>query len=515
MYDYVVVGAGAAGCVLAARLSEDPAVTVCLVEAGPADDADVIRVPSAFGQMFRTRLDWDFDTQEEPVLDGRRLFVPRGRMLGGSTSMNAMVYIRGNREDYDEWQQPGWSYRELLPYFRRSEDNERGESEYHGAGGPLRVSEGRSNNEMLAEYVEAAKAVGLPENDDFNGATQDGFGSYQVMQKDGRRWSAADAFLRQALDRPNLTVRTNVHVGRVTFESGRATGIVGTHLDDEISIRAEREVIVSAGAYNSPQLLMLSGIGPSGTLGSLGIPVLVDQPQVGANLQDHPMALLVYPHDHPLSLLIAGEPRYRRQYEQDGSGPLSSSIVEVGGFANVHTGETAPDIQCNAAAVMYREGGLGAATSHAISYGAQVLRTDSRGSVTISSADPTAKPVISHNFYAERSDLDVAVAALRLGLELANQKPMKPYTQTPLAPPASTSTPDLVSYVRRNTQSAYHPAGTCAMGTVVDAELRVQGVDALRVVDASVMPILIRGNTTAPVIAIAERAADLIRGLAT
>ncbi len=428
--------------------------------------------------------------------------------------MNGMVYIRGNRADYDEWNQPGWSYQEMLPYFKRSEDNERGESEYHGVGGPLAVSEGRSNNEMNSAFVEAAVAAGYPENADFNGVEQSGFGFFQVTQRNGRRESAASAFLHPVLDRPNLTVKTHFQVHRVTFESSRATGIVGTHLDEEIAIRAEREVIVSAGVYNSPQLLMLSGIGPAGTLGPLGIPVLVDHPQVGSNLQDHPQALLVYPHDHPISLLVSSDPKYRRQFDEDGSGPLTSNVVESGGFASVHSGGTAPDVQLHAGAVMFREGGLAAPTSHAISYGACVLRPQSRGSVTIASADPTAKPVISHNFYAEKSDLDVAVEGLRLGLELARQKPLKPFTETPLAPPASDRTADLKSYIRRNTQTAYHPAGTCAMGTVLDAELRVRGVDALRVVDASVMPGLVRGNTNAPVIAIAEKAADMIRGLA-
>ncbi len=514
MYDYVIIGAGSAGCVLAARLTEDPDVTVCLVEAGPSDTADVIGVPAAFGQMFRTRLDWDYDTQEEAALDGRRVYLPRGRMIGGTSSLNGMVYIRGNHSDYDGWNQPGWSFRELLPYFKRSEDNERGESEFHGVGGPLAVSEGRSKNEMVAAFVEATTAAGLPENDDFNGATQEGFGSFQLTQKNGRRWSASDAFLRPALDRPNLTVKTHVQVSRITFDAGRATGIVGTHLDDEVTIGAEREVIVAAGVFNSPQLLMLSGIGASETLTSLGIPVVVDQPQVGANLQDHPQALLVYPHDEPLSLLISGEPRYQRQFEEEGTGPLTSNVVETGGFADLGFDGAGPDVQFHAGAIMFREGGLGAPTGHAISYGACVLRPRSRGTVTIASADPTAKPVISHNFYEEKADLEIAVEALRLGMDLARQRPLKRYTDTPLAPPASSRTADLETYIRRNTGTAFHPAGTCAMGTVVDAELRVRGVEGLRVVDASVMPVLIRGNTNAPVIAIAEKGADLIRGLA-
>ncbi|WP_158883793.1 GMC family oxidoreductase [Amycolatopsis anabasis] len=512
MYDYVIVGAGSAGCVLAARLSEDPGVTVCLVEAGPPDTAEEVHIPYAFAKLFRTGLDWDYDTHDEPFCENRRIYLPRGRVLGGTSSMNAMVYIRGNRADYDDWNQPGWSYAELLPYFRRSEDNERGADFYHGAGGPLGVAEGRSRNPMTTAFVEAALQAGYPANDDFNGPAQDGFGRYQVTQRAGKRCSTAAGFLRPALPRPNLTVETDLQVHRVLVENGRAAGITGQRFGQALTIRAEREVILAAGAYNSPQLLMLSGIGPADLLRAFGIPVVLDQPQVGANLQDHPQTNLNFLHSEPVSLMVTAEERYIRQFVLERSGPLTSNGPEVGGFVRTRDGLTEPDAQFHVAPMMFAEGGLGSPTSHAISYGACVLKPLSRGTVHIVSPDPTAKPRISHNYYAEPADLDVAVRGLRIGLEIARQEGLARYTEKLHLPPESESDSDLRTHVRRYTQTLFHPAGTCAMGTVVDAELRVRGMAGLRVVDASVMPSLVRGNTNAPTIAIAEKAADLIRG---
>jgi choline dehydrogenase len=514
MYDYVIVGAGSAGCVLAARLSEDPDVTVCLIEAGPADTADNVHIPAAFGKLLRTDLDWDYDTHDEPFCDGRRIYLPRGRVLGGSSSINAMNYVRGNRADYDGWNQPGWTYDELLPYFIRSEDNERGASEYHGVGGPLAVSDSRSNNAMCTAFVDAAVEAGYPANDDFNGAEQEGFGHYQVTQRDGRRCSTAVAFLRPAMARPNLTVETHLQVHRVSFEGGRATGVIGRRLDEDIVVRAEREVILAAGGYNSPQLLMLSGVGAAEQLRALNIPVVLDQPQVGLNLQDHPQSTLIFTHSQPISLLVAGDPVYVQQFVEQGRGPLTSNVPEAGGFVHTRAGLAAPDIQFHVAPVMFADGGLGVPTDHAISFGPGLLTPASRGSVALGSDDPTAKPRIQHNYYAEDGDLQTMVAGVRIGLEIARQNALKLYTETPFRPPVSDSETDLRAYVRKITQTLYHPSGTCAMGTVVDAELRVLGVDRLRVVDASVMPTVVRGNTNAPVIAIAERAADLIAGKA-
>src|SRR3954471_20552511 len=308
MYDYIIVGAGSAGCVLAARLTEDPDIRVCLVEAGPTDTHPNIQVPAALAKLFRTQVDWDYDTHDEAQLYRRRVFLPRGRVLGGTSSMNAMAYARGNPYDYDSWNPPGWAYADLLPYFKRSEDNERGASAYHGAGGPLSVSENRSKNPSTAAFIAAATEAGFAANDDFNGPEQDGFGFYQVTQRNGRRCSTAAAFLHPVIDRPNLTVETNLQVHRVLIEDGRATGVVGQRLEDEIVLRAEREVLLCGGVYNSPQLLMLSGVGPADTLRKLGIPVVADNEEVGANLQDHALVPLILTHSQPISLLAAGEP---------------------------------------------------------------------------------------------------------------------------------------------------------------------------------------------------------------
>lgn len=513
VFDYIIVGAGSAGSVLAARLSEDPNVSVCLIEAGPADTAENIHVPVAFGKLFRTRLDWDYFTHEEPHLHRRRVYLPRGRVLGGTSSINTMVYIRGNQADFDEWKQPGWSFAELLPYFKRSEDNERGESLYHGVGGPLAVSDGRANNPMAAAFVEAATQAGFSVNDDFNGHTQDGFGFFQLTQRDGRRCSTATGFLHPASSRPNLTVETHLQVHRVLIENGRAVGVTGTRLDEQITLRAGREVILSAGAYNSPHLLMLSGVGPAQLLGALDIPVVHDLPEVGANLQDHALVPLVFLHSVPISLLAAGTPEHVRQFMEEGRGPLTANGPEAGGFVRTDPSLDRPNVEYLAAPVMFADSGLATPTHHSLSYGPSMLAPRSRGFVTLASDDPTAKPKIVHNYFADPADLDDAVEATRIGLRIARQKAVEPYTESQYEPPASESDQDLREYVRRYAHSIFHPAGTCAMGSVVDAELRVAGVDGLRVVDASVMPTLVRGNPNAATIAIAEKAADLIKGV--
>jgi choline dehydrogenase len=511
MYDYVIVGAGSAGCVLAARLSEDPDVTVCVIEAGPVDTADNIHIPIGSPMLFRSALDWDYDTHLEPHCEGRRIYLPRGRVLGGSSAINGMVYIRGHRHHYDSWGRPGWGYDDLLPYFLLSEDNERGADAYHGVGGPLSVSDNRSRNPMTEAFVAAATEAGHPANDDFNGAEQDGFGFFQVTQRDGRRCSAATAFLHPAESRPNLTVETDLQVHRITFEGERAVGVSGQRFGRPVQIRAEREVIVAAGAYNSPQLLMLSGIGPAEGLAPFGIEVLLDQPEVGANLQDHTHDFIVFTHSEPVSLLAATEPESVRQFMEENRGPMTSNIPEAGGFCRSRPDLPAPDLEFHCAPVMFVDGGLGVPSAHGISFGADVLEAQSRGSVTLTSPDPTAKPRIRHNYFTERADLDAAVAGLRVSLEIARQHALTPFTETPYGPPASDSDADLEAHVRRYSETAYHPAGSCALGKVVDDELRVSGVDGLRVVDASVLPTVFC-NPNAAIVAIAERGSDLIRG---
>ncbi|MDG4766904.1 GMC family oxidoreductase N-terminal domain-containing protein [Solwaraspora sp. WMMD406] len=513
MYDYVVVGAGSAGCVIAARLSEDPDVKVCLIEAGPADSAQNIHVPAAFSKLFRTEFDWDYSSHDDPALDGRRIYLPRGRVFGGSSSINAMIYVRGNRIDYDGWGQPGWSYDEVLPYFIRSEDNERGASPYHGVGGPMSVSDSRSNNPSSAAFVEAAVEAGYAANDDFNGPVQDGFGFFQVTQRDGKRCSTSVAYLHPAMGRPNLTVESGLQVHKVLIENGRAVGITGYQNGQPVTIRAEREVVVSGGAYNSPQLLMLSGIGPAWLLQAFGIPVVLDQPAVGQNLQDHPLIPLNYLHSQPVSLLAAAAPENIELFMAEGRGPMTSNGPEAGGLVRTDPSLPGPDAEFLAAPVMFLESGLGLPTQHALSCGPAMLTPASRGSVTLASEDPTAKPRIEHNYLSEPADLDAAVAAMRIAMEIAGQKAMRPYAESLHRAPASESDQDLRAYARRYAHSIFHAAGSCAMGSVVDAELKVYGVEGLRVADTSIMPTVGRGNPNASAIMIGEKAADLVKGV--
>jgi choline dehydrogenase len=518
-YDYVIVGAGSAGCVLAARLTEDPDVSVLLVEAGPADVKENIHVPAAFGSLFKTDVDWDYSTAPEDGCNGRMMFLPRGKVLGGSSSINAMVYIRGAREDYDGWRDagnPGWGYDEMLPYFKRSEDNERGESEYHGAGGPLTVSESRSRNPMSEAWIEAAAETGLRLNDDFNGARQDGVGMYQVTQRGGMRCSAAVAFLHPALDRPNLTLETNLQVQRVLIDRGRAVGVIAERLGEPFEALAEREVILSSGAYNTPQLLMLSGVGPAEHLTMREIEVAVDLPGVGQNLQDHINSGVIYTTDEPVSLLLGMEPQHQQAFAEQGRGPLTSNVAEAGGFFRTREDLAAPDLQYHMAPVMFVDEGLGDPIAHGMSFGACLLTPKSRGSVTLRSNDPAAKPWIRHSFLAEEDDVRVMLDGLRLTRDIARAPALSRYCRDPFVAPGSDEEGTLREHLARHSQTLYHPVGTCAMGSgpeaVVDSELRVYGVEALRVVDASVMPVVPRGNTNAPTIAVAERAADLIRG---
>ena len=512
MYDYVIVGAGSAGCVLANRLTEDPDVSVLLLEAGPPDVNDNIHVPLGYLKLARTEVDWDYDSAPEPFCGGRRIPLPRGRTLGGSSSMNAMVYIRGNRLDYDGWGIPGWSYDDLLPYFKRAEDNERGETEFHGAGGPLPVSESRSKNVMCSAFVEAAVQAGQPRNDDFNAASQEGFGIYQLTQRGGMRASTAVAYLHPVEERPNLEVMPYMLVHRVLFEGTRAVGVEAAQLGQLQQFRAEREVILCGGAYNSPQLLMLSGIGDPEHLMLREIETLVDMPQVGENLSDHPAAQAVFTTPEPVSLLLALEPAALEEFEATQTGVFTSNLAESGGFVRVLDDSPAPDVQFHVAPVQIVDEGMADPEGHGMWLSPCVLQPESRGSVRLSSNDPTAKPIIRNNFFASERDMATMLGGMRLLMEIARQPALKPYCVDPFLVPESESEDDLREHIARTTFAVYHPVGTCAMGSVVDAELRVQGVEGLRVVDASVMPTVPRGNTNAPTIALAERASDLLRG---
>jgi choline dehydrogenase len=514
MYDYVIIGAGSAGCVLATRLTEDPDISVALLEAGPPDENENIHVPLGYLKLARTEIDWDYDSAPEPNCNGRRIGLPRGRVLGGSSSTNAMVYIRGNHRDYDEWGVPGWAWEDLFPYFLRAEDNERGASEWHAVGGPLPVSDQRSGNAIPPAFVEAGVEAGLPSNEDFNGAAQDGVGMYQVTQREGMRGSAAVAYLHPVMERPNLTVIPNTHVNRVLFEGTRAVGVEASRLGEAQELRADAEVILCGGAYNSPQLLMLSGVGPAEHLMLREIEVLLDQPTVGENLSDHAATYGVWTTPEPESLLLAREPAALEEYEASKTGPLASNFAESGGFATVEGGAAAPDIQFHVVALHIVDEGLGDPEAHGVFVSPCLLTPASRGSVRLASNDPTAKPIIRNRFYSEEADMSRMVEALRLMEEICAQPAFAPYAAERYTAPAGEAEDDLRAHVARTTFAIYHPVGTCAIGSVVDPELRVMGLEALRVVDASVMPSVPRGNTNAPTIAIAERAADLIAGKA-
>ena len=530
MYDYVIVGAGSAGCVLAARLTENPDTRVLLLEAGPPDDAEEIRIPAALNLLWQSHYDWGFRTVPQDRAAGRSVYWPRGRTLGGSSSINAMIYIRGNRLDYDSWRDEygcaGWGYTDLLPYFIRAEDNSRGASAYHGAGGPLSVQDLKRKSALTSAFVEASRACGLPANEDFNGGEQDGTGFYQVTQKDGRRWSAADAYLRPAMSRPNLTVQTDALVTGVLVEAGRASGVRFTRRGAEELARADGEVILCAGAIGSPHLLLLSGIGPAEQLIDHGVRLVADNPGVGANLSDHPVVTAIWPTPKETGLWEQAGPAGLARWRYLRSGPLTSNVAEAGGFTRTMPSLPAPDLQWHVLPVPFQRNGLGDPAIRAVSILVTVLTVASRGSVRLRSTDPRHKPAIDPGYLYASEDIDPLVSGLRMARDFAASPALARHVSGELAPgPEVRSDAELREFIRRDLGTLYHPVGTCAMGgdsrlaasrltSVLDPELRVRGVEGLRVVDASVMPTVPRGNTNAPVIAIAERAADLIAGRA-
>jgi choline dehydrogenase len=518
-FDYIVVGAGSAGAVVASRLSESPDVRVLLLEAGGSHRSLSVQVPAAFPQQFKTKRDWEYYTDPEPYLGGRRIYMPRGKVLGGCSCQNAMIYIRGSRYEYDSWAKngaTGWSYDDVLPLFRRSEDNSRGESDYHGVGGPLHIQDQRSPNELSKTLVEAIAATGLDRNPDFNGAEQLGTGLYQVTQKRGRRWTTADGYIQPARKRSNFSVWANAHVLRVRIDGGRATGVEVERDGKSEFVPAGREVVVSAGAINTPQLLMLSGIGPADHLREHGLATIVDNPNVGAHYMDHPMYLVNVETSAKGTLAEAQSPKWLAVFLMRKTGLLTSNIGEVGAFFHTRSGDEAPYMQFIAAPGFFWDHGFAKHPSPAFAIGCSMVGALSKGVIRLRSADPKEKPSIVANYFEEPEDMDAMVAAIERARAVAASPPMRALVGKELHPGSdATGRPALEKKIRREVEHTYHPACTARIGTesdgVVAPDLTVHGVTGLRVADASVFPSIPHGNTHAPTVMVGEKAADLIR----
>jgi choline dehydrogenase-like flavoprotein len=529
-FDYIVVGGGSGGCVLAARLSEDPANRVLLLEAGGRNDGLLNRVPvgAAVHIVKRNACNWAFATTPQRGLDGRVGYQPRGRGLGGSSTINAMVYLRGQREDYDGWAAggaAGWSWRDVLPYFLKAENNERGVSGWHGVGGPLNVADLRSPHPFSARFIEAGIQAGLPRNDDFAGETQEGVGYYQVTQKSGERWSVARAYLDPARGRPNLRIETGALATRILFEGRRAVGVEFDQGGTLRTARARREVLLAAGALQSPQLLMVSGIGPAASLHGLGIPVLADLP-VGANLQDHLDVIINRRVDDTdlLGLSAVGAWKLLRavgQWRRERRGLLTTNFAEAGAFARTLPELARPDVQLHFVIGMVDNHNRSYHWGHGMSCHSCALRPASRGALHLASRDARDAPLIDPGFLSAPEDLETMVRAFKLVRRIFAQPAFAAFgggdASRELHFAGVRSDDEIRAAIRARADTIYHPVGTCRMGSderaVVDPDLRVRGVDGLRVVDASVMPTLVSGNTNAPVVMIAEKAADLIRGV--
>jgi choline dehydrogenase-like flavoprotein len=525
MFDYVIVGGGSAGCVLASRLTDDPTVKVALLEAGPVDSSVLIHCPAGLALMAQTKTaNWAYETVPQQGLNGRKGYQPRGKVLGGSSSINAMIYIRGQKEDYDDWAaqgNTGWGFDDVLPYFKRSEHNERGASEWHGTGGPLNVKDLTSPNRFGSIFVEAGRQAGYPVNPDFNGESQEGVGMYQVTHKNGERWSAAKGYLTPHLNRQNLTVITGAHATKILFEGKRTVGVEYCQGGQIKTVKTAREVILSGGAFTSPQLLMLSGVGAAAHLKERGITPLHNLPGVGQHLHDHMDAVQVYNAPQLTDLFglsfkgLLNAIKGISEWRSARTGMLTTNFAEAGGFIKSSPDEKRPDLQFHFVIGKLINHGRTPTWGHGYSCHVCVLRPKSRGSVKLASSDPMAAPLIDPAFMQDPDDVQRMIKAFKIMRGVMNQPALAGFASKEL-PLSGTSQTDaqIEQFIRKNGDTIYHPVGTCRMGSgaldVVDARLKVHGLQGLRVVDASIMPQLVSGNTNGPTIMIAEKAADMI-----
>jgi choline dehydrogenase len=524
-HDYIIVGAGSAGCVLAHRLTEDPDTTVLLLEAGGPDDKPEIHIPFALTKLLQSEVDWAYYTEAQAALNGRQIFWPRGQVWGGSSSINAMVYMRGHPAVYDGWAAAGnigWDYASLLPYFKKSEHQERIRSEYHGTDGLLNVADPRDANPLSCAFLDAASELGLPRNEDFNGGAHEGFGFFQLTMKEGERWSTARAFLQPALKRPPrrasaqaLTTLTHAHATQILFAGSRASGVAYLQDGQTQQAYANREIILCGGAINSPQLLLLSGIGPANHLRQMGIPVRVDLPGVGHNLQDHLDVPVAYECIEPISLSqswAAAELAYRYFRK----GPLACNGGEAGAFLKTQPDLPLPDLQFHFAPGWSVGFGVVRPQGHGFTFWPALLLPQSKGYLELKTADPLQHPRIQPNYLTHEAEFDVLIYGIKLARQLAQTEAFAPFIGAEIQPGTAVQSDDeMREYIRQSASTVFHPVGTCQMGVgktaVVNPQLQVIGVEGLRVVDASVMPTIPNGNTNAPVIMIAEKAADLIQ----